>query len=100
MRKAQEAAAETMLQNLTALSQSYIDDAGYSMQVVRVDKEQNNRYRVFYVSENPFADANRFPDFLETVRFFFPNYRLNLRHIRDVDGHFVTIEEYQQRVRK
>ena len=100
MKKVQEAATEAMLQNLTELFQSYIDDAGYSMQIVRMDKEQNNRYRVFYVSEYPFADGNRFPQFLETVRFFFPNYRLNLRHIRDIDGHFVTIEEYQQRVRK
>ena len=52
------------------------------------------------MSEYPFADGDRFPKFLETVRFFFPDYRLNLRHIRDVDGHFVTIEEYQQRARK
>ena len=52
------------------------------------------------VSEYPFADGDRFPKFLETARFFFPDYCLNLRHIRDVDGHFVTIEEYQQRVRK
>jgi len=52
------------------------------------------------ISEYPFADGDRFPKFLETARFFFPDYRLNLRHIRDVDGHFVTIEEYQQRVRK
>ena len=73
---------------------------GHAMQIVRVDTERTNRYRVFYVSEYPFADGDRFPKFLETVRFFFPDYRLNLRHIRDVDGHFVTIEEYQQRARK
>ena len=68
--------------------------------IFRADAEHDHRYRVFYVSEYPFADGNRFPEFLETVRLFFPNYRLSLRHIRDVDGHFVTIEEYQQRVRK
>ena len=55
---------------------------------------------VFYVSDFAFADGIRFPEFLETVRFFIPFYRLNLRHIRDVDGHFVTIEEYRQRMRK
>ena len=100
MKRAQEAATEAVLQNLAELFQSYIDDAGYAMQIVRVDTERANRYRVFYVSEYPFADGDRFPKFLETVRFFFPDYRLTLRHIRDVDGHFVTIEEYQQRVRK
>ena len=88
------------MQNLAELFQSYIDDAGYAMQIVRVDMERTNRYRVFYVSEYPFADGDRFPKFLETVRFFFPDYRLNLRHVRDVDGHFVTIEEYQQRAQK
>lgn len=100
MKREQEAATEAILQNLAELFQSYIDDAGYAMQIVRVDAERVNRYRVFYVSEYPFADGDRFPKFLETVCFFFPDYRLNLRHIRDVDGHFVTIEEYQQRVRK
>ena len=100
IKREQEAATEAILQNLAELFQSYIDDAGYAMQIVRVDTERTNRYRVFYVSEYPFADGDRFPKFLETVRFFFPDYRLNLRHIRDVDGHFVTIEEYQQRVRK
>ena len=100
MKRKQEAATEAVLQNLAELFQSYIDDAGYAMQIVRVDTERTNRYRVFYVSEYPYADGDRFPKFLETVRFFFPDYRLNLRHIRDVDGHFVTIEEYQHRVRK
>ena len=70
------------------------------MQIVRVDTERTNRYRVFYVSEYPLADGDCFPKFLETVRFFFPDYRLILHHIRDVDGHFVTIEEYQRRARK
>ena len=100
VKKEQEAAEEAAHQALAALFQSYIDDAGYQMQIIRVDMERRNQYRVFYVSEYPFADGNRFPEFLETVRFFFPFYRLNLRHIRDVDGHFVTIEEYRQRMRK
>ena len=100
IKREQEAATEAVLQNLAELFQSYIDDAGYAMQIVRVDAERANRYRVFYVSEYPYADGDRFPKFLETVRFFFPDYRLILHHIRDVDGHFVTIEEYQRRARK
>ena len=100
MKREQEAAAEAMLQNLAERFQSYIDDAGYAMQIIRVDTEREKRYRVFYVSEYPFADGNRFPEFLKTVRLFFPDYHLSLRHIRDVDGQFVTIEGYRQRIRK
>ena len=99
-KKEQEAAAQTALKTLAARFQSFADAAGCSMQIVRVDTEGKNRYRVFYVSENPFADGDRFPDFLDTVRACFPEYCLHLRHIRDMDGHFVTIEEYRQRVRK
>ena len=68
MKRAQEAATEAVLQNLAELFQSYIDDAGYAMQIVRVDAERANRYRVFYVSEYPYADGDRFPKFLETVK--------------------------------
>ena len=99
-KKEQEAAAKTLLQTLAARFQSFADAAGYSMQIVRVDAEGKNRYRVFYVSEHPFADGDRFPAFLDAVRSCFPEYRLRLRHIRDTDGHFVTIEEYRRRVRK
>lgn len=70
MKREQEAATEVVLLNLAELFQSYIDDAGYAMQIVRVDMERVNRYRVFYVSEYPFADGDRFPKFLETARFF------------------------------
>ncbi len=85
------------LDELKNLFQSYADDAGYIMHIVRLEKERPNRYKVFYVSENPFADGNRFPDFLSTVRFFFPRSSIQLRHIRDVDGHFVTITEFLAR---
>jgi len=90
---------EEELDELKNLFQSYADDAGYIMHIVRLEKERPNRYKVFYVSENSFADGNRFPDFLSTVRFFFPGYSIQLRHIRDVDGHFVTIAEFLTRKR-
>lgn len=90
---------EDELAELKDLFQSYADDAGYAMYIVRLEKERTNRYKVFYVSENSFADGNRFPDFLSTIRFFFPRVSINLRHIRDVDGHFVTITEYLSRKR-
>lgn len=90
---------EDELAELKDLFQSYVDNAGYAMLIVRLEKERTNRYKVFYVSENSFADGNRFPDFLSTIKFFFPRTSINLRHIRDVDGHFVTITEYLSRKR-
>lgn len=42
MKREQEAATEAILQNLAELFQSYIDDAGYAMQIVRVDTELTN----------------------------------------------------------
>lgn len=90
---------EDELAELKDLFQSYADDAGYAMLIVRLEKEWTNRYKIFYVSENPFADGNRFPDFLSTIKFFFPQISINMRHIRDVDGHFVTIPEYLSRKR-
>ena len=102
IRQAKKEAAQKLedeLAELKDLFQSYVDDAGYAMLIVRLEKEWTNRYKVFYVSENPFADGNRFPDFLSTIKFFFPQISINMRHIRDVDGHFVTIPEYLSRKR-
>lgn len=96
-RQAEKKAArklEDELAELKDLFQSYADDAGYSMLVVRLEKERSNRYRLFYVSDNPFADGNRFPELLATINFFFPRYFIQFRHIRDIDGHFVTTDEY------
>ena len=56
-------------------------------------------YTVFYVSDNPFADGDRFPSFLDALRETEPQSRFRLRHIRDVDGHFVTREEFRVRRR-
>lgn len=88
---------EDELEEMRELFQSYADAFEYEMFIVRLQKESNNHIKVFYVSENRFADGNRFPDFLRTIKYYFPRYRIELRHIRDVDGHFVTIDEYMMR---
>lgn len=85
---------EEELEQLKNLLQSYANDSVHKMVIIRIEKELPNRYKLFYVSEFPFADGNRFPDFLQTVKGSFPLYRIQLRHIRDVDGHFVTTDEY------
>lgn len=97
--KQQAQKLEEELEETKELFQSYADAFEYELMIVRLQKEKENRYKVFYVSENRFADGNRFPHFLETIKYYFPKYRIELRHIRDVDGHFVTIDEYIARKR-
>lgn len=102
LQRAEKEAAQKQKDKLTELKslfQSYADEAGYEMLIVRLDQEQPNRYRVFYVSANPFADGDRFPDFLAAVRFSFPQFSIRLRHIKDLEGRFVTISEYLSKKR-
>ena len=96
-RRAEEA---ENLRGLTERWQSYLDELGSDMLLVRVEKEAPARYKLFYVSDNPFADGNRYPAFLGRLKAEHPGFRIVLRHIRDVDGHFVTREEYLRRWRK
>jgi hypothetical protein len=88
---------EDELEERKALFQSYADAFGYNLLIVRLQKESKHHYKIFYVSENSFADGNRFPNFVGTIKHYFPRCRVELRHIRDVDGHFVTVDEYMMR---
>lgn len=85
---------EDELKEAQELFQSYADALKYELLIVRLQRKTQNHYKVFYVSENRFADGNRFPNFINTIKYYFPKCRIELRHVRDVDGHFVTIDEY------
>ena len=98
--KLRKAAECSELRQLRDCWQSYLDDMGSDMYIVRVLRDTPSRYRVFYVSDNAFADGNRYPEFLDVLKFLHPYYKINLRHIRDYDGSFVTNEVYRQRSRK
>lgn len=98
--KQQKAMDSEHLRVLTESWQEYLDDMDSDMYIVRVAKETPSLYKIFYVSDNRFADGNRYPNFLDTLKFVHPHYRIQLRHIRDVDGHFVTTSEYLNRRRK
>ena len=95
--KAKAEALQQKMQNLAADWQIKLDEIGSDMYIVRVERETRTRYRVFYVSDNAFADGNRFPEFVYMVRREHPGKSVNMRHIRDVDGHFVTRDEYFHR---
>ena len=66
--------------------------------VVQAEIIKPNAYTVSYVSDNAYSDGMQYPDFEEAVRACCPCRCLRLRHIRDVDGHFVTREECRARV--
>jgi hypothetical protein len=93
---------ETALQLLADDWQDYLDEIDSDMYIVRVVKDTPSQYRIFYVSDNSFADGNRYPELVGAIRSRYPRMRVVLRHIRDVDGHFVTKDEYfaRQRLRK
>lgn len=100
VQKAKENEEAERLRILRETWQSHLDDMESDMYIVRIARETPSSFRIFYVSDNRFADGNRYPDFLETLKFFHPYYHIKLRHIRDVDGHFVTTQEYFSRARK
>ena len=92
-KKQREREEAAFFEELKILFQSYADEAGYTMQIVRVHGFQAYIY-VYFVSENTFADGKCYKRFLKSAHFFFPHHIIRLRHIRDLDGHFLTIEEY------
>lgn len=96
-KKQAEKKRQKELEDLKMRFQSYADNAGYQMLIVRLEKEMPNSYKIFYVSDNPFADGNRFPNFLASIKHFFPRAFITLRHIKDTDGHFVTITEFLEK---
>ena len=85
---------EFTLQMLADDWQDYLDEIDSDMYIVRVAKDTPFQYRIFYVSDNPFADGNCYPELLGAIHSRYPKIRIVLRHIRDLDGHFVTTDEY------
>mgnify|MGYP006873150726 CR=1 FL=1 len=65
----------------------------------RVEHPNSYFYRIFYVTDNQFNDWDQFPDFYDSLLEIYPRSKFHLQHIRDIDGHFVTIDEYYSRKR-
>lgn len=84
---------DALLEHLRSCAEA----ADEGMEVVRVQREDLCFYTVFYVSDNRFADGDRFPYFTGMLHTAYPDWRFRFRHIRDIDGHFVTREEYARR---
>ena len=98
--KKQKANAIDNLKAMQEKWQIYLDSVDSDMLIVRIERAAAKEYTVYYVSENHFADGNRFPEFFNMIKKMYPCFRINLRHIRDLDGHFVTKNEYLSRRKK
>lgn len=97
MEKAKAAALAEALQTAKEKFQACADATQSPMDIIRVEMPKAGEYIIFYVSDYPFADGNRFPEFLQSAHRQCPCRHIKLRHIKDVDGHFVTREEFQVR---
>lgn len=93
--KARLAAVEEAMGRMRAAFQTYADETESGMDVIRVECPEPDVYTVFYVSDNRFADGDRFPALLAMIRQQHPGSRVVLRHIMDLDDHFMTREEYR-----
>lgn len=96
-RKAKEATEADALDALKTEFQRFMDALHYTVRIIRLEMQAKNVYRVFYVSDKPVLDSLYYPNFLAIVEVNHPKYQLTMQHIRDIDGHYVTIEEYEDR---
>lgn len=86
------------MEEVTKTLQAEATSVGEGMEVIQVTRERWI-YRVFYVSERPFADGNCFPNTLKAFHAIYRDKIIVLRHIKDQDGHAVTTEEFHKRRR-
>lgn len=69
------------------------------LSIIGVEQPTQDRYTVYYVSDNPFADWYRFPEFLQAARDRYSEKQIILWHIKAPDGSFVTREQFRARRR-
>ena len=98
--KAEKHRKEARIAEITEEFWAYLDHTDYVMDIIRVEEERLGKVKIFYVSDNPFADGNRYPEFLAKIKDAHPFWHVILRHIKDEQGRFVTIDEFYSRRRK
>ena len=82
---------------LKKLWQKHADSLKLKIMLVRVVQEGDNAYRVLYVSKNNCPDEDLYGNLIKKARLANPALQITLRHVRDVDGHCVTINEFLKR---
>ncbi|MBQ9414094.1 MAG: hypothetical protein IJU16_03085 [Clostridia bacterium] len=98
--KAKAEAEKDAMQQVVDRWQRMMDELGISIYLVRAAKSDPHSVTVFYVSPNRFADGGDYPNLYSAVKRAFPRCYVKLRHIKDMDGRFLTIEEYLEAVRR
>ena len=95
-KKERERAEESELNALKESWQVFLDNYGYDMEIIRVerDREKKNHFRIFYVSDRKYADGNMYYYFICELKFRHPHWKFQLRHIKDVNGRFLSSGEF------
>ena len=98
--KEQKIAEEQEMAALRSEWSGYLETIGSNLFIVRVENTDAHAYRVFFVSDHEYSDAFEIPRFHGMLQTMYPDCEFAFRHVRDVDGHFVTREEYISRSRR
>ncbi len=87
------------LDNMLNYAKSCLQETGEPLLPIRMLKRSHRKYRLLYVSANDFPDSYLFPKLQERLRIAYPQDRIELYHIIDENGYYVTTEEYRRRIR-
>lgn len=101
-REKKEAAAKEAewLSALCGQIQVSADQLNCGLKIIRVQKERATIYKIYYVSDNRYADGMEYPELFAALSVIYPRYYFLMRHIKDIDGHYVTRAEYDKRRKK
>lgn len=80
--------------------QYYLDLCGYEVDVIEIKEDTPTCFTVFYVSDKPYNDWREYPQFYGTLGYVHPDWRLQMRHIKNEYGQCVTIDEFYAQKRE
>jgi len=90
---------ELRLRSVGEELQYYLDLCGYQVDILQVEEAWPDAFKVLYVSDKPFADGHLYKEFYDTIRYLYPSRKLLMKHIKNENGCFVTLDEYYARKR-
>lgn len=74
------------------LAQNLADMFNYNIRVTSVKKPTaKQRYIIYYISEWEYDDSSRFRDLIDTFAFTMEASRVELRHVKELDGSYAVI---------
>lgn len=97
--RAMELTQKEEMQEIADELQDYADLCDYDIDIIDVRQEGMYLFKVFYISDNTYPDGQLYSGLIELASHCHPQWRLLLRHIKDENGRFVTIDEFYARKR-